>query len=64
MAHARRELFKVHESTRSPIAEEALRRIGELYAIEVAINGQPAEQRQATRAQVSSYRRAERLTLS
>ncbi len=49
MAHARRELFKVHESTRSPIAEEALRRIGELYAIEAAISGQSAEQRRTTR---------------
>jgi transposase len=49
MAHARRELFKVHESTRSPIAEEALRRIGELYAIEAAINGQPPKQRRAVR---------------
>jgi len=49
MAHARRELFKVYESTRSPIAEEALRRIGELYAIEAAINGQSAEQRHAAR---------------
>ena len=49
MAHARRELFKVHESTRSPIAEAALRRIGELYAIEAAINGQSAEQRRTTR---------------
>jgi transposase len=39
MAHARRELFKVYDSTKSPIAEEALRRIGELYAIEAAING-------------------------
>ena len=49
MAHARRELFKVYESTKSPIAEEALRRIGELYAIEAAINGQSAEQRYAAR---------------
>ena len=49
MAHARRELFKVYESTKSPIAEEALRRIGELYAIEAAINGQSAEQRCAAR---------------
>ena len=38
MAHARRELFKVYDSTKSPIAEEALRRIGELYAIEAAMN--------------------------
>jgi transposase len=49
MAHARRELFKVYESTKSPIAEEALRRIGELYAIEAAINGQSAGQRRTTR---------------
>ena len=49
MAHARRELFKVYESTKSPIAEEALRRIGELYAIEAAINGQSAERRCAAR---------------
>jgi transposase len=49
MAHARRELFKVYEATKSPIAEEALRRIGELYAIEAAINGQSVERRQAVR---------------
>jgi transposase len=49
MAHARRELFKVYESTKSPIAEEALRRIGELYAIETATNGQPPERRHAVR---------------
>jgi transposase len=49
MAHARRELFKVYETTKSPIAEEGLRRIGELYAIEAAINGQPPEQRRAAR---------------
>jgi transposase len=49
MAHARRELFKVYETTKSPIAEEALRRIGELYAIEAAINGQSPEQRRAVR---------------
>ncbi len=48
-AHARRELFKVYEATQSPLAEEALRRIGELYAIEAAINGQPAGQRRAVR---------------
>ncbi|HEY8610086.1 MAG TPA: IS66 family transposase [Roseomonas sp.] len=49
MAHARRELFKVYEATRAPIAEEALRRISELYAIETEINGLPAEQRRAAR---------------
>jgi transposase len=49
MAHARRQLFKVYETTKSPIAEEGLRRIGELYAIEAAINGQLSEQRRAAR---------------
>lgn len=49
MAHARRELFKVHQATKSLITEEGLRRIGELYAIEAAINGQPPEQRHAAR---------------
>ena len=50
MAHARRRLFEVYEATKSPIAEEGLRRIGELYAIEATINGQPPEQRRKTRA--------------
>jgi transposase len=50
MAHARRRLFEVFEATKSPIAEEGLRRIGELYAIEATINGQPPEQRRKTRA--------------
>src|SRR3712207_2038599 len=42
-------MVSVHEATRSPIAEEGLRRIGELYAIEAAINGQSPEQRRAVR---------------
>jgi len=49
MAHARRKLFDEFERTKSPIAEEALRRIGELYAIEAEITGQSAEHRQAAR---------------
>jgi transposase len=48
-AHARRKLYDVFESTRSPIAEEALKRIGELYRIEAEITGQPAETRLAAR---------------
>lgn len=48
-AHARRKFFDVYEATKSPIADEALRRIGELYAIEAEINGQSAEQRFAVR---------------
>jgi transposase len=49
MAHARRKLFDEFERTKSPIAEEALQRIGELYAIEVEINGQTANCRRAVR---------------
>ena len=48
-AHARRKLFEVHESTKSPIAEEALRRIQALYQIEADITGRSAADRQARR---------------
>src|SRR5579864_6224119 len=49
MAHARRYFFDVYDATKSPIAEEALRRIQELYVIETEINGKPAEIRHAER---------------
>jgi transposase len=49
MAHARRKVFEVFESTKSPIAEEALRRIQAIYAIEADINGKSIEQRLAAR---------------
>ncbi len=48
-AHARRKLFEVFDATKSPIAEEALRRIQELYAIEEEIRGKSAAQRRAER---------------
>jgi transposase len=48
-AHARRKFYDVFEATKSPIAEQALRRIGELYQIEAEITGQPAEMRLAAR---------------
>jgi transposase len=48
-AHARRKLFDEFERTKSPIAEEALRRIRELYAIEAEIAGQSAERRHRIR---------------
>ena len=48
-AHARRKFYDVFEATRSPIAEEALKRIGELYKIEAEVTGQPAETRLAAR---------------
>ncbi len=48
-AHARRKFFDVHEATKSPIAAEALRRIGELYAIEAGTTGRPVDLRLALR---------------
>jgi transposase len=51
--HARRKFYDLHEATGSPIASEALRRIGELYAIEKAIKGHTAEERRAVRSKQS-----------
>src|SRR5215208_1146846 len=44
-AHCRRRFYELHQSTGSPLAEEALRRIGELYAIEAEVRGHPAADR-------------------
>jgi hypothetical protein len=52
-AHARRKFYDVQEATGSPIAAEALRRIGELYAVEASIRGQSPDQRQQIRDQRS-----------
>lgn len=44
-SHSRRKFYDVAEATGSPVATDALRRIGELYAIEARIRGQsPAQQ--------------------
>jgi transposase len=48
MAHVRRKFFDLTTSP-APIAEEALRRIGELYDIEKSIRGSPPERRLAVR---------------
>ena len=48
-AHTRRKFYDVHQATGSPIAEEALRRIGELYAIELGVRGQSVQDRQRVR---------------
>jgi transposase len=48
-AHARRPFYEFHAATKSPIAAEALARIGKLYNIETDIRGQTAEQRCAVR---------------
>jgi transposase len=50
LAHARRKFWDVHETTKSPLAREALNRIGALYLIEDTIRGRPPDQRQAVRA--------------
>lgn len=48
-AHARRKFFDIHASTASPIALEALERIGALYQIEDEIRGRPPDERKAER---------------
>src|SRR4051812_12712210 len=52
-AHCRRRFYEIHQAIGSPLAEEALRRIGELYAIEAEIRGRPAEARRAVRQERS-----------
>lgn len=42
-----RKIFEVLHATKSPIGEEALPRIQELYAIEAQIHGSSPEQRRA-----------------
>jgi len=48
-AHARHKFFDVHAATASPIALEALERIGALYQIEDEIRGRPPGERKAER---------------
>jgi transposase len=52
-AHCRRRFYELHQATGSPLAQEALRRIGELYRIEVKVRGHPAEERRAARQERS-----------
>jgi transposase len=48
-AHARRRFYEIAAAGPAPIAEEALRRIAALYAIEAELRGQTAERRRAER---------------
>jgi transposase len=48
-AHARRKFFDVHAATASPVALQALERIGALYAIEEQIRGRSPDERKAAR---------------
>lgn len=51
MAHVRRKFYDLYEAHKSPVAAEALRRIGELYEIEEAIRGKPPDERREVRQQ-------------
>jgi transposase len=51
LAHIRRKFFDVHAASGSPVAEEALRRIAQLYAIEQQASGSAPAQRLALREQ-------------
>ena len=48
-AHARRKLYDIYEATESPIAREALERIGVLYEIEEQVRGKPSDERRIVR---------------
>jgi transposase len=49
-AHVRRKFYEIYESNSSPLAAEALARIGKLYEIEEAIRGRPPDERCALRS--------------
>jgi transposase len=51
LAHIRRKFFDVHAASGSPVAEEALRRITQLYAIAQQVSGPAPAQRLALREQ-------------
>lgn len=51
LAHIRRKFFDVHAASGSPVAEEALRRIAQLYAVEQQASGMTSAQRLALREQ-------------
>jgi transposase len=50
-AHARRKFYDLYVAGRSPLAAEAIRRIGELYAIEREIRGRKPSERMLVRQQ-------------
>ncbi len=52
-AHVRRKFYDLHVAHNSPVAQEALRRIGELYAIEGDIRGRQPEERHLVRGERS-----------
>jgi transposase len=48
-AHVRRKFYDIAQANDSPIAAEAIRRIGALYAIEAEIRDRPPDERRAAR---------------
>jgi hypothetical protein len=48
-SHARRQFYDLALKAKAPVAEEALRRIAALYAIEAGVRGAPPRQRKAER---------------
>ena len=61
-SHARRLFFDVHDSSGSPIATEAMDKIGALFDIERPIKGKPPDVRQQVRAQLAKPRLEELAT--
>lgn len=55
MAHIRRKFVDVFQSQASPIAEEAIKRIAKLYAVEKQVRGQPPERRVELRQENSKH---------
>src|SRR3984885_11718454 len=58
-AHVRRKFYDIHEATQSPVAHEAMVRIGQLYGIESEVRGQSPEIRQQIRGARASPKLAE-----
>jgi hypothetical protein len=48
-AHVRRKFYDIHATTQSPVALEAMTRIGELYGVEEQIRNQPSDLRRQIR---------------
>ena len=48
-AHVRRKFYDIHVALASPIAAEALDRIGRLYGVEADIRGRPVDERRSVR---------------
>lgn len=52
-AHVRRKFYELAAAGNAPIADEALKRIAEIYHVETSIRGKPADERRTARDLVS-----------